>query len=194
MRGYNFSEPVRRALVGARREAAARGSTSITTAHVLLGLLEDPTTLAGHAIACRSVDAVHLAARLRDSIEPAGAPGTADANVPYADEAKRAIERAMGAARDLGDDYVATAHLLLGVAADAQCAGGLSLESVGLSTSVLRDEYMRIRAVEPPEALPAALLAAAGRNEGWRATGRVMFVVVALSVLAVMVAVWVRAA
>lgn len=194
MRGYNFSEPVRRALAGARQEAATFGSTSITSAHVLLGLLREPTTLAGLTIARQGIDAARLAEALRSSIEPVGVQSRTGENVPYADEAKRAIERAMGAARDLGDDYVAMAHLLIGIAADHRCAAGRSLESVGLSMSVLREAYARIRAMEPPEQLPARLMATGGRREVGRATGRMALVILGLLVLVVLVAVFARAA
>jgi len=97
--------------VAAHNAATASANAAITTSHLVLGLIEDPDSPAATAIASQgfSLDA------LRDDIV-AALPPADDAVpevVPYAPEARKAIELAFREAIRLGHDDVGDGHLLL---------------------------------------------------------------------------------
>jgi ATP-dependent Clp protease ATP-binding subunit ClpA len=64
----------------------------------------------------------------------------------FADEAKAALGQALRAAVELGDDYIGTEHLLLGVLADEQSAAtrvlrrlGMTLDQAGLRARITEE-------------------------------------------------------
>jgi hypothetical protein len=88
-----FTQQARDALVAAHNAAVAAANAEIVPAHLLLGLLDEPDSLAVAAVAAAHDDPPEL--------------------VPYGSEARKAIEIAFREAIRLGHDDVGAEHLLL---------------------------------------------------------------------------------
>ncbi|MFR9795187.1 Clp protease N-terminal domain-containing protein [Streptomyces sp. MS06] len=110
--GFSRYTPRARAVVMAAHQAAREaGNTEGLPAHLVLGLLSEPESLAAKAIAAQGVasDAVRRAA---DSALPRAAEEAPEL-VPYSSDAKKVLELTFREALRLGHNYVGTEHILL---------------------------------------------------------------------------------
>jgi hypothetical protein len=114
MRGYYFTERVRRTLDFAREDAARFHHAYVGTEHMLLGLLR-----VGDTVAATMLENLHVPLdELRDRLESSLEPGTSEPtgpHLPYASHAKKVLELAMDEARGFSHSYVGTEHLLISV-------------------------------------------------------------------------------
>src|SRR3954453_5620649 len=106
-----FTDRARKVVVTAQEEARARGNSQISVAHLVLGLVADPTALGARTIAAQgvSLDAVRETAI-------ATRPGAADsvpALIPFDAHAKKALELTFREALRMNNNHVGTEHILL---------------------------------------------------------------------------------
>lgn len=149
---YNFTEGSRRILQLARRAAMRRGDEYVGAEHVLLGALRDREIKALlERFELRPVQVrLELIRRLRNSTNR---PGTSDlkpgrrgwrrgdpggGELPYSSRAKKVLELAMAEAREAGDDYVGSEHLLLGMIREDSGLAAEVLEKLGLTLERVR--------------------------------------------------------
>ena len=138
MRGFNFTEDVRRLLAAAREESNRLHHEYVGTEHILLAFTAPenaaPAQLLRHAGA--------EPARIRASIEGTIRHGHPDApsrlDLPYTSRAKKVLELAMREASQLEHRFVGPEHLLL----------GLIREEKGVAAQVLADQGVRAEAVQ----------------------------------------------
>lgn len=143
----------RLALAFARDEAEARWSPEIGTDHLLLGLVVANDAVAARALRTGGVDRAAVAGALGGSRpEPAQAaplPVIASASL------RRALEVAFLEARAMGDPFLGTEHLLLGVVLADESAGARILDALGVSADRVRGEVERARratvSARPPD-------------------------------------------
>ena len=108
--GFNrFTPRARNVVVEAQNRAHAAGNPEIQPAHLLLGLLADPTSLAAGLLATQGVELTSLA----DSITLPPAAAELPALIPFDTRARKALELTFRQALRLGHNYVGTEHLLL---------------------------------------------------------------------------------
>jgi ATP-dependent Clp protease ATP-binding subunit ClpA len=145
MRGYNFTQPLRRSLQAAFQEASALRHDSVGPEHILLGLAssEDETLL---QIWSRvGIDPADIR---RDTL--AGLPnGQTEHNVsvlPYTASAKRVLELAMAEASVLKDeDGVGPTHVLLGITRLGDEVAARVLRDRGITTDQIRNALGGLR-------------------------------------------------
>src|SRR4051794_32341919 len=105
------------ALASAIRRAVAAGSPHLEPVHVLLALLEQPGSVAGPLLDAVGVDRTDLAAKGEALLGQLPSATGSTVSQPEASRATIAVLAASGErARELGDEYVATEHLLVGLA------------------------------------------------------------------------------
>ena len=106
-----FTARARHAVAAAQEEARTAGNAEVTSAHLVLGLLRDPESLAGKALAAQglSPDAVRQAVTATLPAAAADVP----ALIPFDGSAKKALELTFREALRLGHNYIGTEHLLL---------------------------------------------------------------------------------
>ena len=139
--GYTFTEDVRKSLSRSREEAGLLGNEYVGPEHILLGLIH-----ANAGNAARVLERLHVeTATLRTSILAIVQRGAGHmaADLPYTARAKRVLEKAMFAARDLGHDYVGTEHLLLGLAQESGLVGQV-LADAGADEQTVRRETLAL--------------------------------------------------
>ncbi|WP_326634672.1 hypothetical protein OIE67_52470 [Nonomuraea fuscirosea] len=156
-----------------RAEAHARRleQPAIGVDHLLLGILDDPDTLAVHAIAAQGVDPsalrVELARGLTAGSEatatsPAGSgasgasitgPGTtgtsSEATIPIGPETRRVLTATLAETAELRHNYVGTEHMLLGLLRDRSSTflrdHGIDLEPTRAAVRAALEAFLRSR-------------------------------------------------
>src|SRR3954451_13063225 len=119
-----FTLRARNVVMAAQNEARAAGNTDITPAHLVLGLLADPDSLAGRVLTGLdvSLDAVRAAA----TAALPDAAGERREIIPFDPEAQQVLEQTFREALGLGHNYVGTEHVLLSLIAVEDGDGVLS--------------------------------------------------------------------
>jgi hypothetical protein len=107
-----FTERAKHALTLAQEDAISTGSGSIEPEHLLGALAADPSALAGRALGSLGLEAAAKAIR-PEAVPPAeGSAASRGAALPT-ESTRGVIEAAFLQAKEAGDAYVGTAHLLL---------------------------------------------------------------------------------
>ncbi|MFI0793974.1 Clp protease N-terminal domain-containing protein [Micromonospora rubida] len=106
-----FTDRARKVVVTAQEEARATGNSQISVAHLVLGLVADPTALGARTIVAQgvSLDAVRQTAT-------ATLPKPVDsvpALIPFDAHAKKALELTFREALRMNQNHVGTEHILL---------------------------------------------------------------------------------
>ena len=133
-----FTERAQRALVAAQKEAAGLGRSYVGTEHLLLGVLADPG----------AADAVLGGIRLddvRQEIVTLLGRGDEDAEnkiMTYTPRTKKVLEQSAREARDLGQNYVGTEHLLLALMHEREGVAAHVLVKLGLDLSKAREDLL----------------------------------------------------
>ena len=108
-----FTQKAREATFAAVDEAKQHGMAYVGTEHVLLGIIKD-----NESVACRLLGELGVSAgALRDAIthELSQGDGSDDTDMQLTPRAKRVMDLAYEAARELDHKYIGTEHLLLGL-------------------------------------------------------------------------------
>ncbi|MFL5934175.1 MAG: Clp protease N-terminal domain-containing protein [Gaiellaceae bacterium] len=111
-----FTERARSVVVHAQDEARQLKHNYIGTEHLLLGLLREDAGGASRVLASLDVTLPEVRAEV---VETVGVGDSAGAGaVPFTPRAKRVLELSAQEARLLGHEYIATEHVLLGIAVE----------------------------------------------------------------------------
>ncbi len=113
-----YTEKARRVIFFARYEASQYGAASIESEHLLLGLLREDWTLNKRILGQKGT-----AEDIRKEIEgqiTIGKRVATSVEMPLSAESKHILSWAFEEAERLGDKYVGTEHLLLGILREEQ--------------------------------------------------------------------------
>lgn len=149
MRGYNFTERVRKVLAMAREEAGRLNHEYVGTEHILLGLIREGEGVAAAVLQNLQVDLDDV----RESVErhvKKGIRADVGPDLPYTTRAKKVLELAMDEARELNHEYVGTEHLLIGLVREERGIAAQVLEAVGANLDSVRTETLRLLGTEIP--------------------------------------------
>ena len=136
-----FTERARRVLVLAQQEALKLGSDHIGTEHLLLGLIGDADSVSSKALLSLNVNLSAIRAQLVEKINRSQEEKT---EINYTPRAKKALELAVDEAQQLGNNYVGTEHILLGLLREGEGIAAQVLNSLGIDSI----EMLRQRIVE----------------------------------------------
>ena len=151
-----FTERASGAIAAARDAAASLGHSYIGTEHLLLGIASETEGLGARLLSGQGLDMASLT-RLVAAEMGSGAPGAPEQGLTS--NAAAAIERAAEEARRLGQGYVGTEHLLLGVLRLPDCAAVRLLNASGRAPDTIYTEILDL--FGSPESRP-------GRQESGR--------------------------
>ncbi|MEU8680269.1 Clp protease N-terminal domain-containing protein [Streptomyces sp. NPDC048611] len=120
-----FTPRARSVVVASQNKAREGGHAQIGAGHLVLGLLDDPESLAARVLVAQGVGLEAVRAAATEALpEPAGEP--LPALVPFDAQAKKALELTFREALRLGHNYVGTEHLLLALLEQENGEGVLS--------------------------------------------------------------------
>ena len=142
-----FTDRARRVVVLSQEEARQLNHEYIGTAHILLGLIHEgegvaAQGLAGSGIRLGRVRAQVLEITGRGRREPSG-------HISFTKRAKKVLESSLREARQLGDSYIGTAHILLGLIRQGDGVAVQALQKLGTDLSGMREAVLRLRSVSP---------------------------------------------
>jgi hypothetical protein len=151
-----FTNQSRRVVVLAQEEARMLDHNYIGTEHLLLGLLNE-----GRGSAARALEAMDVTLQaVRDQVIEIIGRGQAQpsGHIPFTPRAKKSLELSLREALQLGDGYIGTGHLLLGLIHQGDSVAVKILGSLGADLKDLRarvTEQMRGSPEEGQDVSPA---------------------------------------
>jgi len=155
MDAARFTTRSREAIETAQLSATKAGNTNTEPLHLLVALLSQADGISRTLVANAGVDAAALGARAQGAMEALPRASGATVQQPAASAAlTRVLAHALDLAASLKDEYVATEHLLISIAAVESPAQKL-LTDAGLTSAGLRDGLTAVRGnrrVTSPEA------------------------------------------
>jgi len=131
-----FTNQARRVVVLAQEEARMLDHNYIGTEHLLLGLLHE-----GRGSAARALQAMDVTLQaVRDQVIEIIGRGQAQqsGHIPFTPRAKKSLELSLREALQLGDGYIGTGHLLLGLFHQGDNVAVKILGSLGADLKDLR--------------------------------------------------------
>jgi ATP-dependent Clp protease ATP-binding subunit ClpC len=136
-----FTQRARRVLAYAQEEAERLNHSYIGTEHLLLGLLREESGIAGKVL--RDLNVPYE--RVTELVERITGPGrrTPFSQIDLTPRTKRVIELAVDEARRLGQHYIGTEHLLLGLIRQGDGVAIDILRQLGVNPEQIRRETMR---------------------------------------------------
>jgi ATP-dependent Clp protease ATP-binding subunit ClpA len=131
-----FTDKARRAVVLAQEEARLLGHDYIGAEHILLGLIWEGSGVAGQAL--DSMGITHDVARQRVEQVVGRGQGQPTGHIPFTPPAKKALQLSLREAIQLGDNYIGTEHILLGLVREGEGTAIQVLEGMGLEPTQVR--------------------------------------------------------
>ena len=133
-----FSKRARRALAHAQEEAQRLNHPYIGTEHLLMGLVREEDSVAARVLRNLGVGAE----KVRGAVEEIIGPGEHRVlgRVGLSPRTKRVIELAVTQARSMGNNYVGTEHLLLGLVEEGEGVAVDVLKSLGVTMEKVRTQ------------------------------------------------------
>lgn len=138
-----FTEATKRVLTLAQEEAERANHSYIGTEHILLGLLRERDTVASVALDRINVD-IAVVRRSIDTILGAHERIVIQQIIPTS-RVKTIIEISFTEARRMGDDFVGTEHLLLGLLIEGEGIGAHVLNDLGANLENVKAEIDAVR-------------------------------------------------
>jgi ATP-dependent Clp protease ATP-binding subunit ClpC len=147
-----FTNQSRRAVVLAQEEARDLRHDYIGTEHLLLGLLREGTGSAARALTSMHVT-LDAARQVVEASVGLGEHEQLSKHIPFTPRAKKALELSLRESLQLGQNYIGTGHLLLGLIRQGddvavQILGGLGADLTDLRARVTQEMADRPEAEE----------------------------------------------
>ncbi len=143
-----FTQRARRVLSLAQEEAERLNHSYIGSEHVLIGLLQEDGGVAGRVLRELGLDAARVQAMVE---RMSGGPGTRTpfTKTELSPSTKRILELAVEEARRMGQHYISTEHLLLGLARQNEGLAMDVLRKFGISAEQIRRQTRRMLKESP---------------------------------------------
>ncbi|ADU64999.1 ATP-dependent Clp protease ATP-binding subunit [Desulfurispirillum indicum] len=143
-----FTERARRIIIIARQEAARLQQGSISTEHLLLGIIKDNGGIGVNVIKRMGININILKLEIEKYL-PIGRNTIMDADIPFSAQSKKVLEYAVEEAKLTNQNYVADEHILIGLMREQKGKAYDILSAMGLSLPHIREEINRVIAGRP---------------------------------------------
>ncbi|WP_433728656.1 ATP-dependent chaperone ClpB [Nocardia sp. CA-129566] len=144
MDSFNPTTKTQAALTAALQAASAAGNPEIRPAHLLVALLDQTDGIAAPLLKAVAVDPAAVRREARDIVDRLPRATGATTTPQLGREALAAITAAQRLATELGDEYVSTEHVLVGLAEDDSDVTML-LKKYGATPDALREAFTAVR-------------------------------------------------
>ncbi|MFI1915508.1 ATP-dependent chaperone ClpB [Nocardia sp. NPDC020380] len=144
MDSFNPTTKTQAALTAALQAASAAGNPEIRPAHLLVALLDQTDGIAAPLLKAVAVDSAPVRREAQDIVDrlPSATGATTTPNLGR--EALAAVTAAQRLATEMGDEYVSTEHLMVGLAAGDSDVSQLLLK-YGATADALREAFTAVR-------------------------------------------------
>ena len=141
-----FTTKSQDALGAAVRIAAAKGNPQVEPLHVLDSLLQQGEGIASALLDAVGVDVSALTAQVRQALDVLpSASGTSVSSPQLSNATYKVLNAAQDLAKERGDEYVSTEHLLIGLSKDGGVGVSDRLAQVGATPTALIDALQNVR-------------------------------------------------
>ncbi|KAA8890184.1 ATP-dependent chaperone ClpB [Nocardia colli] len=144
MDSFNPTTKTQAALTAALQAASAAGNPEIRPAHLLVALLDQTDGIAAPLLKAVGVDPATVRREAQDIVDRLPSATGATTTPQLGREALAAITAAQRLATELGDEYVSTEHVMVGLAAGDSDVTML-LKKYGASADALREAFTAVR-------------------------------------------------
>ncbi|HJW76896.1 MAG TPA: AAA family ATPase [Thermoleophilia bacterium] len=146
-----LSERAREALETAQGVVRRGPGNQLGTEHLLIGVLSLPGGVVEQVLSLLGIDKGAAMARANAFVQTQGAgrvggPGGSQEQLYLTPRAKAAIDIAAQQAQRMGDQFVGTEHLLLGIVLEGEGPGGAILKDLGMTEEPLQRVLSQVRA------------------------------------------------
>ena len=158
-----FTDRARRVVVLAQEEARMLNHNYIGTEHVLLGLIHE-----GEGVAAKALESLGISLEaVRSQVEEIIGQGQAapTGHIPFTPRAKKVLEMSLREALQLGDNFIGSEHVLLGLLREGQGVGAQVLAERGVTLTALRDRLEDVERDPEPEPRPGDAPRGAGEDD-----------------------------
>ncbi len=135
-----FSEKAQKAILFAQAEARDERHSYIGSEHILLGIIKEGTNAGAQILDKLGIDYQKAKKATLDIV--ATGQGPTVASVSYTPRTKRIFELSFDVAKELGNRYVGTEHLLLGILREGQGVAILVLKRLGIDIINLENDIL----------------------------------------------------
>ncbi len=135
-----FTDQARRVLTLGREEARRLNHNYLGTEHLLLGLLAEGEGIAAKVLSSWGIDLGYVRAKVEELIGRGG--GIYLPEMTLTPRAKRALELAYEESKLMGQNYIGTEHILLGLIREGEGVAAKILESLGVTLDKARSEVL----------------------------------------------------
>jgi ATP-dependent Clp protease ATP-binding subunit ClpA len=111
--------------------AQAAGHGHVGTEHLVLGLIDDPDSLASRAIVAQGPTLDEVRAAAEAAMEPSG--DASRGHIPFSNDSKKVLQLALREAIRGNDRPIGTEHILLGLLRDESLPGTVILTTCGVT-------------------------------------------------------------
>ncbi|WP_280463973.1 ATP-dependent chaperone ClpB [Nocardia carnea] len=144
MDSFNPTTKTQAALTAALQAASAAGNPEIRPAHLLVALLDQTDGIAGPLLKAVGTDPATVRREAQDIVDRLPRASGATTTPQLGREALAAITAAQHLATELGDEYVSTEHVMVGLATgDTDIT--MLLEKYGATAAALREAFTAVR-------------------------------------------------
>lgn len=169
-----FTDRARRVMVVANQDAQTSCREYIGTEHILIGLTRVESSACVALLDAKATEAAIRAELAKIATPPPAGDPVVLGRLPHTPRAKNVIGHAIEEAKALGNNYVGTEHLLLGLLREREGVACAILAALGVNLDTLRAEFVKELKAGPAapaaEANPEFIVAEVSKN--W-AGGRV---------------------
>ncbi|MEV2219046.1 ATP-dependent chaperone ClpB [Nocardia vinacea] len=144
MDSFNPTTKTQAALTAALQAASAAGNPEIRPAHLLVALLDQTDGIAAPLLKAVAVDPATIRREAQDIVDKLPRATGATTTPQLGREALAAITAAQRLATELGDEYVSTEHVMVGLAAGDSDVTML-LKKYGATPDALREAFTTVR-------------------------------------------------
>ena len=144
-----FTDRARRVVALAQEEARMLDHNYIGTEHILLGLIHE-----GNGVAARALESLGISLdAVRQQVEEIIGRGqqvpSPSEGIPFTPRAKKVLELSLREALQLGDNYIGTEHILLGLIREGNGVAAQVLVRLGAELNRVRQQVIQLVGQQP---------------------------------------------
>lgn len=143
-----FTEKAERAIAFSQQCAVELGHNYVGTEHLLLGLVKEGTGVAARVLQTQGITEEKILKEIEELIGKGETAGVQP--VGFTPRTKRVLELAFKEARRMGQGYIGTEHLLLGVMKEGESVAVRILMDLGIDPQKLLNELVKVLNEEAP--------------------------------------------
>ena len=144
-----FTERARKAVFYAQEEAQRFGHGYVSSEHLLLGALREDDSLSCQVLTQTGVRPETVKSKVLSGLDRGESRVSSD--MTLTPQAKRTIDLAYDEARQLGNNYIGTEHLLLGIIRDNLTGAGRIMANLGVTLEEAHRVTLEIQAAGRPK-------------------------------------------